>query len=280
MSALSSAATPRPTPIGPIGPIGVIGAGSMGQALIAGWAGSGQKIVAIVRDRAKYQHLEGEYGITVTEDRGHLSDCAVVVLAIKPQVMREILPEFASVISPQAVVMSVAAGVTTEFIENSLSSTDQVIRAMPNTPSIIGRGVTGISGSPACTEDSLNIARELMSAVGVVIDIPESAQNELAAVSGSGPAYLFYLAEYLMQGARELGLDPEMAQLLVTETLAGAAELLRESGKSPQELREQVTSPSGMTAASMSVLDSQAVGQAVIDALARGTERARELGGE
>lgn len=280
MSALSSAATPRPTPIGPIGPIGVIGAGSMGQALIAGWAGSGQKIVAIVRDRAKYQHLEGEYGITVTEDRGHLSDCAVVVLAIKPQVMREILPEFASVISPQAVVMSVAAGVTTEFIENSLSSTDQVIRAMPNTPSIIGRGVTGISGSPTCTEDSLNIARELMSAVGVVIDIPESAQNELAAVSGSGPAYLFYLAEYLMQGARELGLEPEMAQLLVTETLAGAAELLRESGKSPQELREQVTSPSGMTAASMSVLDSQAVGQAVIDALARGTERARELGGE
>lgn len=273
MSALSSAGT-----IGTIGPIGVIGAGSMGQALIAGWSGAGQKIVAIVRDRAKYQHLEGEYGITVTEDRGELANCAVVVLAIKPQVIREILPEFASVISPKAVVISVAAGVTTEFIENSLSSTDQVTRAMPNTPSIIGRGVTGISGSPTCTEASLNIARELMSAVGVVIDIPESAQNELAAVSGSGPAYLFYLAEYLMQGARELGLEPEMAQVLVTETLAGAAELLRESGKSPQELREQVTSPGGMTAASMSVLDSQAVGQAVVDALARGTERARELG--
>lgn len=270
MSALSSTET--------IGPIGVIGAGSMGQALIAGWSGAGQKIVAVVRDRAKYQHLEGEYGITVTEDRGELANCAVVVLAIKPQVIREILPEFASVISLKAVVISVAAGVTTEFIENSLSSTDQVIRAMPNTPSIIGRGVTGISGSPTCTEESLNIARELMSAVGVVIDIPESAQNELAAVSGSGPAYLFYLAEYLMQGARELGLEPEMAQMLVTETLAGAAELLRESGKSPQELREQVTSPGGMTAASMSVLDSQAVGQAVIDALARGTERARELG--
>lgn len=273
MSALSSTGT-----IGTIGPIGVIGAGSMGQALIAGWSGAGQKIVAVVRDRAKYQHLEGEYGITVTEDRGELANCAVVVLAIKPQVIREILPEFASVISLKAVVISVAAGVTTEFIENSLSSTDQVIRAMPNTPSIIGRGVTGISGSPTCTEESLNIARELMSAVGVVIDIPESAQNELAAVSGSGPAYLFYLAEYLMQGARELGLEPEMAQMLVTETLAGAAELLRESGKSPQELREQVTSPGGMTAASMSVLDSQAVGQAVIDALARGTERARELG--
>lgn len=277
MSAQSSTATPRRTPIGAIG---VIGAGSMGQALIAGWAGSGQPIIAVVRDRAKYQHLEGEYGISVTEDRAELATCAVVVLAIKPQVIREILPEFAPVISPQAVVISVAAGVTTEFIENALSSTDQIIRAMPNTPSIIGRGVTGISGSRACTEESLNIARELMSAVGVVIDIPETAQNELAAVSGSGPAYLFYLAEYLMQGARELGLEPDMAQLLVTETLAGSAELLRQSGKSPQALREQVTSPAGMTAASMAVLDSQAVGQAVIDALARGTERARELGGE
>lgn len=260
--------------------IGVVGAGSMGQALIAGWAGSGKKIVAVVRDRAKYQHLEGEYGITVTEDRGELAGCGVVVLAIKPQVIRELLPEFAPAISPQAVVISVAAGVTTKFIENSLSSTDQVIRAMPNTPSIIGRGVTGISGSPTCTEQSMNIARELMSAVGVVIDIPESAQNELAAVSGSGPAYLFYLAEYLIQGAQELGLEPELAHQLVTETLAGSAELLRQSNQPPQALREQVTSPAGMTAAAMAVLDAQAVGQSVVDALAAGTERARELGGE
>lgn len=263
-----------------MGTIGVIGAGSMGQALIAGWAGTGHNIVAIVRDQAKYHHLEGEYGITVTEDRTQLSDCAVVVLAIKPQVIREILPEFASVISAEAVVISVAAGITTEFIENSLSSTDQIIRAMPNTPSIIGRGVTGISGSPTCTQESLNIARELMSAVGVVMDIPETAQNELAAVSGSGPAYLFYLAEYLMQGARELGLDPDVAQLLVIETLAGSAELLRQSGKSPHVLREQVTSPAGMTAAAMAVLDAREVGPAIIDALARGTERARELGGQ
>lgn len=272
-SAASSSAADSPSAIG------VIGAGSMGQALIAGWADSGHQTIAVVRDRAKYQHLEGEYGIAVTEDRTALAGCSIVVLAIKPQVIREILSDFAPVISPDAVVISVAAGITTDFIENALGSTDQIIRAMPNTPSIIGKGVTGISGSPACTEESLSIARELMSAVGVVVEIPENAQNELAAVSGSGPAYLFYLAEYFIKGALELGLDPEVTRLLVSETLLGSAELLQASGKSPESLREQVTSPAGMTAAAMEVLDSHGVGEAVMSALTRGAERARELGG-
>ena len=261
--------------------IGIIGTGSMGQALIAGWANKGHRIVAVVRDSPKYAHLEAEYAehsLTVTEDRESLARCGVVVIAIKPQMIREILHEFSVYIAPGAVVISVAAGITTEFIGRVFPNTDQIIRAMPNTPSIIGKGVTGMSGSPECTRESMDIARELMSSVGVVVEVPEAQQNALAAVSGSGPAYLFYLAQFLLQGAAELGLDPATAEELVRQTLVGSAELLATSTMSPIALREQVTSPGGMTAAAMQVLDDSQVGTAVVAALARGTERANELG--
>lgn len=263
--------------------IGVIGAGSMGQALIAGWVSeqsdTGRQIIAVVRDVPKYAHLEVEYGIRVTDDRSALAQCGVVVLAIKPQVIREILAEFAPFIAPDTVVISIAAGITTEFIAHVFTQTDQIIRAMPNTPSIIGQGVTGISGSPLCSRTSLDRAAALMSSVGAVVEIPESQQNDLAAVSGSGPAYLFYLAEYMLQGALDVGLPRSVAEKLVRETLLGSAALLAASESTPPHvLREQVTSPAGMTAAAMQVLDDRGVGAAIRAALARGTERAHELG--
>ncbi len=261
--------------------IGIIGTGSMGQALIAGWSNKVHRIVAVVRDKPKYAPLEAEYTehlLTVTEDRAVLTECSVVVVAIKPQMIREILHEFSTFIAPGTVVISVAAGITTEFIGRVFPNTDQIIRAMPNTPSIIGKGVTGMSASPECTRESLDVACELMSSVGVVVEVPESQQNALAAVSGSGPAYLFYLAQYLLQGAHELGLDPATAEKLVRQTLLGSADLLATSAMSPSALRQQVTSPGGMTAAAMQVLDDSHVGPAVVAALARGTERANELG--
>ena len=257
--------------------VGVIGAGSMGQALIAGWAVSDLDMSVIVRDFATYQFLENQYGAVVTEDLSALADCHIVVLAIKPQVIKEILHEFAPHLAPGVVVISVAAGITTEFIGNAFPQTDQIIRAMPNTPSIIGRGVTGVSGSPECTVTSMAIAKELMSAVGSVVEVPETQQNDLAAVSGSGPAYLFYLAEAMSAGAIELGLNPELADQLVRETLAGAAELLLTQGKSATELRRQVTSPAGMTQASMEVLDNHQVDSSIRSAIKRGSERAGEL---
>lgn len=263
--------------------IGIIGTGSMGQALISGWsshdvAETGNQIVAVVRDSLKYAHLESEYSITVTQDRAALAQCSVIVIAIKPQMIRESLHEFSAFVAPGTVIISVAAGITTEFIAQALPNTDQIVRAMPNTPSIIGKGMTGISGSSACTRESLALARQLMSAVGAVVEVPESQQNALAAVSGSGPAYLFYLAEYLLLGAQELGLDLPTAQELVRQTLMGSAELWATSTSTPVELRQQVTSPGGMTAAAIQVLDESHVGAAVVAALARGTERANELG--
>ena len=264
--------------------IGVIGAGSMGQALIAGWVAQDspdREILALVRDLPKYQFLSEKFGpsVRVTDDRSELLQCTTIVIAIKPQIIRELLHEFTPFIAPDCLLISVAAGITCGFIENCFPQTQQVIRAMPNTPSIIGRGVTGVSAGAGCSRASVDRAVQLMSAVGTVVELPESQQNDLAAVSGSGPAYLFYLAENLIRGAQELGLDSELAQSLVRETLMGAAELLAGSPASPEQLRQQVTSPGGMTAAAMEVLDVCEVGPAVIDALARGTERARELGG-
>jgi pyrroline-5-carboxylate reductase len=258
--------------------IGVIGAGSMGQALIAGWVNSGVAITAVVRDQAKYQFLENQYGIAVSEDLSVLADCGIVVLAIKPQILKEILSELAAYIAPETILISVAAGITTTFIGDFCPQTDQIIRAMPNTPSIIGRGVTGMSGSPRCSAQSMHIARQLMSAVGLVVEIPEAQQNDLAAVSGSGPAYLFYLAEAMVAGAIELGLSTELADQLVRETLIGAAGLLENSEVSPAELRRQVTSPGGMTAASMGVLEQHHVDSSISSAMKQGVERATELG--
>jgi pyrroline-5-carboxylate reductase len=258
--------------------IGVIGSGSMGQALISGWTELGVSVVAVVRDVGKYQHLENSLGIKVTEDRKALVDCDVVVIAIKPQIVKEILHEFAPYIANNSIVISVAVGVTTEFIGKCFPQTIEIVKAMPNTPSQIHMGVTCVSGGENCSESSVAVAIELLGAVGEVFVVPESQQAAVGAVSGSGPAYLFFLAEYLHQGAQELGLDADLADQLIRATLRGSAELLTQSDLTAADLRRQVTSPGGTTQAAMGVLDSRSVDQAISAALAAGVARSIELG--
>ncbi len=258
--------------------IGVIGSGSMGQALISGWTEPGSSVVAVVRDVGKYQHLEKSLDIEVTEDRNALVDCDVVVIAIKPQVIKEILHEFQPFIADNAIVISVAVGITTEFIGKCFPQTVEIVKAMPNTPSQIHMGVTCVSGGEKCSESSVAVALELLSAVGEVFVVPESQQAAVGAVSGSGPAYLFFLAEYLQQGAEQLGLGADLADQLIRATLRGSAELLAQSELTAADLRRQVTSPGGTTQAAMEVLDSQGVDQAISAALAAGVTRSGELG--
>jgi pyrroline-5-carboxylate reductase len=149
---------------------------------------------------------------------------------------------------------------------------------MPNTPSQIHMGVTCISGGEKCSENSVAVAIELLSSVGEVFVVPESQQAAVGALSGSGPAYLFFLAEYLQQGAEQLGLGVDFADQLIRATLRGSAELLAQSQLTAAELRSQVTSPGGTTQAAMEVLDSRGVDQAISAALAAGVNRSRELG--
>ena len=258
--------------------IGVIGSGSMGQALISGWTESGVSVVAVVRDAGKYQHLEKTLGIKVTDDRSALLECDVVVIAIKPQVIKEILQEFQPFIAEHAIVISVAVGITTEFIGKCFPQTVEIVKAMPNTPSQIHMGVTCVSGGENCSENSVAVAIELLSAVGEVFVVPESQQAAVGAVSGSGPAYLFFLAECLQRGAQELGLGADLADQLIRATLRGSAQLLAQSELTAADLRRQVTSPGGTTAAAMEVLASQEVDQTIGAALAAGVTRAIELG--
>ena len=258
--------------------IGVIGSGSMGQALISGWTESGVSVVAVVRDVEKYRHLENLLGIDVTDDQSALLECDVVVIAIKPQIIKEILHEFQPFIAEQAIVISVAVGITTEFIGKCFPQTVEIVKAMPNTPSQIHMGVTCISGGKNCSESSITVANELLSAVGQVFVVPESQQAAVGAVSGSGPAYLFFLAQYLQQGAQQLGLDADLADQLIRATLRGSAELLSQSEMTASDLRRQVTSPGGTTQAAMEVLDSTGVGEAICSALEAGVARSIELG--
>ena len=258
--------------------IGVIGSGSMGQALISGWTETGVGVVAVVRDVEKYRHLEGSLGIRVTQDREALADCDVVVIAIKPQVIKEILQDFQPFIADNALVISVAVGVTTQFIGKCFPQTIEIVKAMPNTPSQIHMGVTCVSGGEGCSENSVLVAVELLSAVGEVFVVPESQQAAVGAVSGSGPAYLFFLAQYLQQGAEDLGLDPELADKLIRATMRGSAELLAQSDKSASDLRRQVTSPGGTTQAAMEVLGAERVAEAIVAALEAGVARSVELG--
>lgn len=258
--------------------IGVIGSGSMGQALISGWTELGVNVVAIVRDAAKYQHLVKSLGIDVTEDRSALMECDVVVVAIKPQMIKEILHEFQPFIAEQATVISVAVGITTEFIGKCFPQTSEIVKAMPNTPAQIHMSVTCVSGGVNCSESSITVALELFSAVGEVFVVPESQQAAVGAVSGSGPAYLFFLAQYLQQGAQQQGLDPVLADQLIRATLRGSAELLTESKMTAQDLRAQVTSPGGTTQVAMEVLDAEGVGEAICSGVAAGVARSVELG--
>ena len=261
-----------------VGKIGVIGSGSMGQALISGWADSGAGIVAVVRDVEKYRHLEDSYGIEVTDDPKSLETCDVVVVAIKPQVIKEILQDFQPYISPDTIVISVAVGITTEFFAHAFPQTKEIVKAMPNTPSQVHMGVTCVSGAWQCADSSVDIAVELLSAVGDVFVVPESQQAVVGALSGSGPAYLFYLAQYFQQGAQDLGLDAELCDQLVRATLRGSAELLARSELAASDLRQQVTSPGGTTQAAMEVLDVHNVGDVIAAAMAAGVERSIELG--
>ena len=258
--------------------IGVIGSGSMGQSLISGWTAREVDIVAVVRDADKYRHLENSLGIEVTQDREALVECDVVVIAIKPQVIRELLQGFQPFIAANAIIISVAVGITTEFIGNAFPQTREVVKAMPNTPSQIHMGVTCVSGGQDCSEYSVDVAVELLRAVGEVFVVPESQQAAVGALSGSGPAYLFYLAQYLHQGAQELGLDADLSDQLIKATLRGSAELLFQSKSAASDLRRQVTSPGGTTQAAMEVLDGALVGDSVRSALAAGVARTVELG--
>jgi len=260
--------------------VAVLGVGTMGEAVLAGVLRSGwsaDDVVAVVRREERAAELAERHGVrSVPLAEGAARD--VLVLAVKPQQLDDVLAQAAPHVHAGALVVSVAAGVTTARLAAALPEGVAVVRAMPNTPALVGAGTTAVSAGPGAGEEQLALASELLSGAGDVVPVPEAQQDAATAVSGSGPAYVLHVLEALVEAGVHAGLPRATAARLATGTLAGTAALLRETGEHPSLLRERVTSPGGTTAAGLRQLDERGVRAAVLAAVEAARDRARELG--
>ncbi len=258
--------------------IAVLGGGVMGEALIAGLLQFQPQpsITVVEKLPERAEDLTARYAIHSAPAKEAVSNADVIIAVVKPQDMREALTDIADAVPDSALVISIAAGITTSFI-SALLPQASVVRAMPNTPARIQRGVIGISAGQSCAPEQFEEAAILLGAVGLVLEIPEELQDAITATSGSGPAYLFYLAEAMMRGAQEAGLSADDARAAVVHTLLGSVELLAASSESPATLRTNVTSPNGTTAAAIAVLNEQGVSDAIVEAMLAARDRSQEL---
>lgn len=260
--------------------IAVLGGGVMGETLAGGLlARMADRPAVVVAEKRpeRAQELRDALGVELADPAGAVVGADVVILVVKPQDLLGLLDEIGSAIEPTALVVSIAAGMPTEAIEARLPRGGQVVRAMPNTPARLGKGVTGISAGASCSADGMALARALMETVGLVVEVPEALQDAVTAVSGSGPAYLFYLAEAMQSAAIDLGLDEVTARDMVVGTLEGAASLLASSDDTARQLREKVTSPNGTTAAATAVFDDLGFTSVIAAGMSAARDRGREL---
>ena len=243
--------------------IAILGTGSMGKAILSGLLAAGTSpanVRVTTKSKASADAISSNHGVQATalESESAANSSAakgadLVILAVKPNMILETLSEVASVLKPDCLVVSVAAGITTAAMEEQLTGIAAVVRAMPNTPSVVGLGVTGISKGSNVSDEQLDAAVELFSSVGKVLVVDESKIDALSTISGSGPAYVFYFAEKLITAAKSLGFSEQEASLMVKETFLGSATLLATSSSSPEELRQQVTSPNGNDASNRKI---------------------------
>lgn len=258
-----------------------IGAGNMAGALIGGLLASGRpasEIRAVDPDEATRARASARHGIDTTATLPPLNPADVVVLAVKPQVMREVARGIAPMLAGNLVI-SVAAGIRMNDLARWLGGHGRLVRAMPNTPALIGQGVTGLVGGPGAGPADLDTAEALLATVGTVLRLAdEGSLDAVTAVSGSGPAYVFRWMEAMMAAAADLGLEPAQARTLVLETFRGASTLALASDDPPGRLRENVTSKGGTTAAALAVMDADDIGGLVARALRAARDRSIELG--
>lgn len=261
----------------------LVGAGKMGGAMLDGWLTLGlppQQTVVIDPKPAPEIQLLGGRGVTLNPPKSAMPTARVVVLAVKPQVAAEALPGVSELVGPETVVVSVMAGKTLAFLETAFPGA-AVVRAMPNTPAAIGRGITVAVPNRKVTAAQKKIAHDLLAATGAVEWIDdEGLMDAVTAVSGSGPAYVFHLAEALAKAGVIAGLPPQLAETLARATVAGSGELLQRSPHHAAILRQNVTSPGGTTAAALNVLMAPDGLEALMTkAVAAATKRSRELAG-
>jgi pyrroline-5-carboxylate reductase len=267
--------------------IAILGSGSMGTAILSGLLASGfdaAKVTITTKTEQSADKLADELGVTAialeAQSNGNLeavTGADVVLVAVKPSYVVEVLKEAAPKLQPDALVISVAGGITTASMEAAVPTNVAVIRAMPNTPAIVGRAVTGISAGSRVSAVQLETALDLFETVGRVVVLPEEQIDALSTISGSGPAYVFYLIEQLTLAAQQMGFAEDVAAMLVEETFAGATELLSASNQSPEALRKQVTSPNGTTMQAIGVLEKAQLSELFNRATEAALARAKEI---
>lgn len=257
----------------------LVGGGKMGEALLggllrAGWASADELAVVEVVEERRAALTDRFPGITVLDALASPVDGAVV--AVKPTDVPAACRALAA--SGVGRVLSIAAGVTTASLEANLAPGTAVVRAMPNTPALVGAGASAVAAGASATPRDLAWARSIVASVGTVVEVPEYQLDAVTGLSGSGPAYVFLIAEALVDAGVLVGLSREVSVALTTQLLVGSAKLLAESPASAEQLRAQVTSPGGTTAAGLRALERAAVRAAVLDAVEAATQRSRELG--
>ncbi|WP_330445602.1 pyrroline-5-carboxylate reductase [Kocuria rhizophila] len=271
-----------------------LGAGSMNGSILRGVLAAGTeagRVRATTRSASSAEALHEETGVEVfagESDREAntkaVAGADVVLLGVKPYAILDLAREIAPALDPATVVVSVAAGVTLDALQKALPDGQPVVRCMPNTPSSVGRGALSVTPGEHTSAEQLARVREVLSTVGTVVEVPEHLIRAVTGVSGSGPAYVFYLAEAMQQAGERLGLDPETARVLAKETVSGAGELLRPDDADPAALRRAVTSPGGTTEQAITTFDEKGLREIVAAgaeaSAAKGDEMEKEYGGE
>ncbi len=260
-----------------------IGSGNMAEALVrglirAGSAEAGDIATTDTRDE-QLERFRTSFGVRVSKDNhAAAKEAEVIILSVKPQTMNKALDQIASAIDPQKLVISIAAGVPIAAIEHKLGRGARIVRAMPNTPALVGAGATAIASGEHATEDDMAIAKALFDAVGVTVTVEEGLIDAVTGLSGSGPAYLFLIIEALSDAGVKVGLPRHTAQKLAAQTVLGSARLQIETGTHPGQLKDQVTSPGGTAIAGLHTLEAGGLRTTLINAVETATNRARELG--
>ncbi|MFN6316159.1 MAG: pyrroline-5-carboxylate reductase [Rhodoluna sp.] len=270
--------------------VAIIGCGSMGTAILAGMLHHGYKpeqIKLTTRTVEKADGLAKKYMVTAyaTEYQPNANSLAtegadLIIIAVKPLNVSKVLDEIAVVLDPNALVVSVAAGITIETMSKHVAKTNQVVRAMPNTPALVGKGVTGIAFGVSVSQEQRMQVEELFSAVGKTLVIEEEQIDALSTISGSGPAYVFFFIEEFIKAAKENGFSEDQAYLMVTETFLGASLLLTKTQADPAELRRQVTSPNGTTMKAIAILEEGNLEDLFVKATKAALARAKEIAQE
>ena len=264
--------------------VAVLGGGVMGETLLAALLASGwssQQVEVTEQSVARADDLAGRYAVRTGASNANAAARAdVVLIAVKPQVVGSVLDEIAPALRGGTVVVSVAAGLPLSFYERRLPTGTPVVRVMPNTPAVVGKGASAIAPGSAASEGHLVLVEKILSTTGLVVRVAEKDLDAVTAISGSGPAYAFYLIDAMAEAGVLLGLPRDLATRLAVATVEGSAALAAQSGDHPVVLRERVSSPGGTTVAAVRELDAHGVRAGVVAAAQAAADRSRELGSQ